>query len=134
MPRIPRPLSKAEILGAFVALGMSAQYVDAKLSAPRSLQEAVKTLEVLKGEAKQAWRKLAFDLHPDRGGDENEFKKVKESYDLIVELHAGPPPRPKPRPVWGPTVVIHMNFSGGVATGGYSSSSTSTYTSTGGWY
>ena len=134
MPRIPRPLSKAEILGAFVALGMSAQYVDAKLSAPRSMPEAVKILEALKEEAKQAWRKIAFKLHPDRGGDEDEFKRVKESYDLIVELHAGPPPRPRPRPMWGPTVVIHMNFGCGGSTGGFSSTTTSTNSTTGGWY
>jgi curved DNA-binding protein len=34
-------------------------------------------------EVKQAYRKLAMKHHPDRGGDENEFKKIKEAYEAI---------------------------------------------------
>ncbi len=34
-------------------------------------------------EVKQAYRKLAMKHHPDRGGDEAEFKKIKEAYEAI---------------------------------------------------
>ncbi len=34
-------------------------------------------------EIKKAYRKLAVEHHPDKGGDENKFKKISESYDTI---------------------------------------------------
>ncbi len=34
-------------------------------------------------EIKQAFRKLAVQYHPDRGGDENKFKEINEAYDKI---------------------------------------------------
>jgi curved DNA-binding protein len=34
-------------------------------------------------EIKQAYRKLAMKHHPDRGGDEAEFKKINEAYDVL---------------------------------------------------
>lgn len=35
-------------------------------------------------EVKQAYRKLAMKHHPDRGGNEDEFKKIKEAYEAIT--------------------------------------------------
>ena len=35
-------------------------------------------------EVKQAYRKLAMKHHPDRGGSETEFKKIKEAYEAIT--------------------------------------------------
>ncbi|CAB4241741.1 chaperone protein DnaJ [uncultured Caudovirales phage] len=35
-------------------------------------------------EVKQAYRKLAMKHHPDRGGNEEEFKKIKEAYEKIT--------------------------------------------------
>lgn len=35
-------------------------------------------------EVKQAYRKLAMKHHPDRGGDEAEFKKIKEAYEHLT--------------------------------------------------
>ena len=32
---------------------------------------------------KAAFRKLAVQYHPDRGGDENKFKEINEAYDKI---------------------------------------------------
>lgn len=34
-------------------------------------------------EIKQAYRKLAMKHHPDRGGNEAEFKKINEAYDVL---------------------------------------------------
>jgi molecular chaperone DnaJ len=34
-------------------------------------------------EIKKAYRKLAVEHHPDKGGDENVFKKISEAYDTI---------------------------------------------------
>ena len=46
-----------------------------------------KTLEITdnatEAEIKKAYRKLAVEHHPDKGGDENKFKKISEAYDTI---------------------------------------------------
>lgn len=48
------------------------------------------TLGIDKGsspeEIKQAFRKLAMQHHPDRGGDEAEFKKINEAYDTLSDV------------------------------------------------
>eukprot|EP00514_Thraustochytrium_sp_LLF1b_P002620 CAMPEP_0184522850 /NCGR_PEP_ID=MMETSP0198_2-20121128/8519_1 /TAXON_ID=1112570 /ORGANISM="Thraustochytrium sp., Strain LLF1b" /LENGTH=471 /DNA_ID=CAMNT_0026913739 /DNA_START=176 /DNA_END=1591 /DNA_ORIENTATION=+ len=36
-------------------------------------------------ELKKAYRKTALRLHPDRGGDEEEFKKMKSAYDVLTD-------------------------------------------------
>ena len=36
-------------------------------------------------EIKKAFRKLAMKHHPDKGGDENEFKKVQAAYDTLSD-------------------------------------------------
>ena len=34
-------------------------------------------------EIKKAYRKLAMEHHPDKGGDEEKFKKISEAYDTL---------------------------------------------------
>jgi molecular chaperone DnaJ len=34
---------------------------------------------------KKAYRKLAMEHHPDRGGEEEKFKEVKEAYEILSE-------------------------------------------------
>jgi len=50
-------------------------------------------------EIKQAYRKLAKQHHPDRGGDEEMFKAVNEAYDNIKN----PPPQPEYPQGFGPS-------------------------------
>jgi len=54
-----------------------------------------------KAQIKKAYRKLAMEHHPDKGGDENKFKEVNEAYSILsddVKRQAyeasqhGPPP------------------------------------------
>lgn len=51
-----------------------------------------KTLGVRRGateeEIKKAYRKLAMTHHPDRGGNEEEFKKIKEAYEKLTSGQA----------------------------------------------
>ena len=38
-------------------------------------------------ELKQAFRRLAMKHHPDKGGDEAEFKKINEAYAVLSDDH-----------------------------------------------
>lgn len=35
-------------------------------------------------EIKQAFRRKALETHPDKGGDEEEFKRVREAYEYLI--------------------------------------------------
>ena len=39
-------------------------------------------------EIKQAFRKLAREYHPDRGGDENKFKQINEAYNTLNDQNS----------------------------------------------
>jgi molecular chaperone DnaJ len=36
-------------------------------------------------EIKKAYRKLALEHHPDKGGDENRFKQINEAYSILTD-------------------------------------------------
>lgn len=38
-----------------------------------------------KDEVKQAFRKLAHQYHPDKGGDEKKFKEINEAYSILSD-------------------------------------------------
>lgn len=56
---------------------------------PANTTELYETLGVEKsasaGEIKKAYRKLALQKHPDKGGDPEEFKKIQASYEVLKD-------------------------------------------------
>lgn len=114
------------ILEALQELGVQVpQDIDAIRTAP-SFAEAQNRLTVLKERIHKNFRKLAFELHPDRtGGDEaktEHFKllvQIKDDFDKVRLQQA---PRPQP-------VVMHVRWQNPFAYQATSASSTaSVYT------
>jgi len=111
------------ILAALQELGIQVpQDLNAIRSAP-SFAEAQARLQALKERVNRNFRKLAFELHPDRTGNDpartERFKalvQVKEDLDKLKLQHM---PRPQP-------MVMHVMWRNPVAT--TSSASTSAYT------
>ncbi|MEM9031681.1 MAG: DnaJ domain-containing protein [Pseudomonadota bacterium] len=73
----------------------------------RARSDALKTLGLHKGanlsEIRQAWRKIAFETHPDRNdGVFDGFVKAKAAYDLLCEAEKPAPQAPKPEPAKKP--------------------------------
>jgi hypothetical protein len=42
-----------------------------------------------KGEIRRRWKAVAYELHPDRGGDPAEFAKVKTAHDNLLAVAYG---------------------------------------------
>ena len=62
-------------------------------------------LDVTRGEAQRAFRRLARQTHPDVGGDTAEFRAVAGAWaDLVAVL---PPDQPVPAPRRGPAQSPH---------------------------
>lgn len=64
-------------------------------------EAGVKTLEALKERVRKNYRRLAFELHPDRTGNDSEktaqFKALTEMYRMVEKVTLRqPPPRPMP--------------------------------------
>lgn len=81
-------------------------------------------LDKLKEEAKRCWKRAAFELHPDRGGDAEEFKQALAQHETLQALRLPSPHMLRPRQVRQSVVVIHVGYTG--------YSTTTSYTSTGG--
>jgi hypothetical protein len=97
---------------ALVLLNVWSSFV--RLTAMPSFEAAEKGLEELKAEAARNWKQLAFDAHPDRGGDLERMTALNVARDEVVKLVIGPPPQQM--------VVIRVVYGGGF--GGVTSAST----------
>jgi len=109
-----RPITDADVTRWLVLLGFTVEYIRQKLQA-NNLQEKVRRWNEMKEDIRKQWRKIAFELHPDRnGGDDKKFKDVKEVYDILqsISLMVGPPPMRRP-PMQPRVVHIHIGFSSG---------------------
>ena len=64
---------------------------------------------------KSAYRAMAKETHPDKGGDMSEFIKVKDAYDHLVKFgtgHTGAPPSPAAG--WGQPFRVWVNVDFGM--------------------
>jgi hypothetical protein len=96
-----RGYTQAEVTEAFHHLGVTpADFMGIRQC--RSLREAELRLQKLRERVKERWRKLAFELHPDRtDGDEDKtrlFKLLSGVVDKLNEVKVMPP-RPRVRRV-----------------------------------
>jgi hypothetical protein len=89
-----------------------------------TFEDAENLLSEIKIVAKKNWKKMAFELHPDRnGGDSSEFIRVKDAYDIVMKVRIV-------KPTVVRTVFVRSYCTGGYGTGDYY---TSTTTSVYGW-
>lgn len=96
-----------------------------RLQSARSIPEAQEVFDDLKKQAKVNWKKKAMELHPDRGGDIEEMKKLNALWNRVKGLRI----IPHQRPVFQPAVVrVYVNYNTWGGTG------TSTTTTTGSWW
>jgi hypothetical protein len=98
-----------------------------------SLDQARQNLDAFRDRVKAAWRKLAFELHPDRGGDAEAFKKLAGAWAEIEKFLGAlqvdnRPPAPPPPPVR----VVFVGFGGGFHP--FSTGTGTTTSATGGFY
>jgi len=68
-------------------------------------------IEVVKAAVKAAWKKKAFELHPDRnGGDDEAFKAMKQKVEFVMALKVVER-TPMPMPLHVPVLnFINMTF------------------------
>jgi len=70
-------------------------------------------MPALKRRLKEGWRKLAFKLHPDRGGDGEKFKQLSALYDALGQIQ--PVAEPVMQSPFGPGVeVVTVVYDGSV--------------------
>lgn len=81
------------VAGMFMALGVN---LNALLAGAKSPHDALAIFDRAKESAKRNYRKLAFKLHPDRGGDETEFKKLNALWSTLEKVR---PVLRSPQPV-----------------------------------
>jgi hypothetical protein len=66
-------------------------------------------MPALQRRLKEEWHKLAFRLHPDRGGDEAAFKRLSALYDALEKLRPVRVAAPQPMDFG---VVVVVGFDG----------------------
>lgn len=108
-----RNYSPQEILHLFHTIGIAVNEVTHKLFKAPTPQAAQEGLKELQAQAKQHWLDKAFTLHPDRGGDEEQFKSLKQVHDAIQDLNIRI--APKPRVVFQQVVIRYQQQWGGTA-------------------
>jgi len=104
-------------------MGITPQDFQAIQLAP-SFEEAKKQLEALKTKVKAAFKKMAFELHPDRTGNDpaktEKFKLVSKIKDDVEKLNVSPPQRPQPMAVpFVPIQVVFVQTYPGTTTASY---------------
>ncbi len=99
---MPRNPSHADFETALVDLGAPIAELNGALSRPQSPADAEQKLADYKACVRRAWKKRAFELHPDRGGDAEQFKRMSATVDVVQALTL----RARRRPVHYPIVTM----------------------------
>lgn len=77
---------------------LDVDFVTAAQAAGADITKLIQAFRDCKAQAKANFRKLAFELHPDRqGGDGARFKELTDVWDRLKSVEVGA--RPQPRPV-----------------------------------
>lgn len=122
-------MDQPTLFRALGMLGVQAQTLENLRRTP--FQQAVHELKLLQEQTKAKYKKLAFELHPDRtGGDEEKtklFSEVTEANRWFQDLKMAPAP---PQPVMRVVRMVHYPAAypfGGTATSTSTSTSTHSY-------
>lgn len=105
-----KPLTHKEIATMFAIF--SIHNFHERMSQAKGTGELIDTLNEIKKEAKEKFKQLAMEKHPDRHPEcEEEFKKISAAYDSIknLKIFQRPPPQHVPMRVIN---IQHMNFNG----------------------
>ena len=134
---MPRPVDPNKVQAALRLLGLEQAWLRLSAVKPQSIAQAQTLLAQFKDDQlKPAYRALALENHPDRGGDELKMKELSAAFNLLKELTVfkrprglhGRPTGPMQRPVGRVIRSIHINIHGGA---GYATSTTTVGTATG---
>ena len=119
-PRRKSPqFTEQELASSLLLLGSSIQ----EFRAPPTMQfeDGVRAVEEMKSRVRKRWKQLQFEVHPDRGGDEEKFKLLSNVVEFIgdLELERGPVQPPVRRVVVRQGFVNVSNTTGSAATTGF---------------
>lgn len=108
------PADRVRVEKGLLALGITAEDFN-EVRRQRTYEEAVAKLEEVKEKVRKGYKKLAFELHPDRTGDDVEktelFKIITQVKQDIESLQIE---RPRPVPVPVPMIPVVMVQFGGI--------------------
>jgi hypothetical protein len=119
-----------EVIAAWFQ-ALNVDFVAAAQAAGADAAKVVQAFQDCKARAKTNFRKLAFELHPDRqGGDEARFKELAGIWNRLKDIEISlQPPQPQPQRVSVTIVSIRHPIPNPY----YSNSSTGT-TTNGSWW
>lgn len=114
-------MNRPTLRGDLELLGLSDAWFRETMGNPETLEETNRNLEEVKRKVKQAFRHRSKALHPDTGGDQAEFVKVREAYERIMNLKVMPRQRP----------VVTVTFTGSMWSSSTNSTTSGTWTTWG---
>lgn len=109
-PRLREAIKALQVEGPFLRMVRTAT----------SFEHAQKLLEEFRAAAKDNYRRLAMEAHPDRGGSDEAMQELNKAKDLVARIDVRPPVR---RPV----TMVRI-YSTGMGNDIWTSSSSSTTT------
>lgn len=111
---------------------LDVDFVTAAQAAGADITKLIQAFRDCKAQAKANFRKLAFELHPDRqGGDGARFKELTDVWDRLKSVEISPRSSP-PRQVVRTTIVIR--YQPRAYANGYNKYTNGTTTTSGPWW